>query len=422
MRIDSILLVENERVDYLYPFSIMHSAWEVRCGALMLFEKIKKEFPKSRFIYKGRQNHIESFYARFGIEKQTLNKENILIINSALLPDKAFWNKLKLNYEDFIKDKDNDKIASFIIGNSPVAAFIPKIELDKIKDINNFIRDFFNKSVTSYPQIEMKNGKIINYLWDAIEFNGVAINDDCNYFISSANLNTLVKKGVFLINKNKIIIDKSAKIAPTVVIDASEGNVIIDKNVRILPQSSIFGPCYIGENTIIKAGAKIYGKTSIGNTCKVGGEVENSIIQSNTNKQHEGFLGHSYLGEWVNIGAGTNTSDLKNTYSPISVQLDKTEIDTERTFLGLLCGDHTKTAINTAFTTGTVAGICGIIVADGFLPRYIPSFAWRGTKGCSYYKLDKAIETIDTSMKRRNKKLLPEELKLIKEEFNKVSE
>jgi UDP-N-acetylglucosamine diphosphorylase/glucosamine-1-phosphate N-acetyltransferase len=184
-----------------------------------------------------------------------------------------------------------------------------------------------------------------------------------------------------------------------------------------MPQSTIYGSCYIGCNTTIKVGAKIFSKTSIGPWCKVGGENENAIIQSYSNKQHDGYLGHSYLCEWVNIGAGSNTSDLKNTYGNIKVQLREKEINTERMFMGLLCGDHTKSAINTAFTTGTTAGICGILVADGFLPNVIPSFAWRGTKGCSQYKIDKALETAQIVMQRRNKKLLPEEIELIEQEY-----
>ena len=121
---------------------------------------------------------------------------------------------------------------------------------------------------------------------------------------------------------------------------------------------------------------KIYGKTSIGETCKIGGEVENSIVHAYSNKQHDGYLGHSYLCEWVNLGADTNTSDLKNTYGEIKVNLENKEINTHRIFLGLLCGDHTKAGINTMFTTGTVAGIAGILVNEWFLPNTIPSFSW----------------------------------------------
>jgi UDP-N-acetylglucosamine diphosphorylase/glucosamine-1-phosphate N-acetyltransferase len=171
----------------------------------------------------------------------------------------------------------------------------------------------------------------------------------------------------------------------------------------------------------VKAGAKIYGKTSVGESCKFGGEIENAIIHAYSNKQHEGFLGHSYIGEWVNLGADTNTSDLKNTYANIKVTLEGREIDTEKMFLGLLCGDHTKSAINTSFTTGTVAGVCGILVHDGTLPAVIPSYAWTGRKNSPIYKIDKALDVARIVMARRGKELLPEEELLLRQEYEKVS-
>ena len=422
MNIESILLFESERVDYLYPFSILHCAWEIRCGALMLFEKIQKQFPDARLIFKGRENHVKSFLARYEHDEQNLRKENILVLNSSLLPDNKFWEEIHNKYNKFQAENSEKKSAVFKYKNYPLAAYIPKNELINPTE---FDKQFLPKLLYEYsnvlPQIEVDEPKIINFLWDAIEHNSSAIEDDSGFYQNGSDLNTFNKNGIFTINSKKIIIDKSSKISQSVVLDASEGVIVVGKDVVIQPQSVIYGPCFIGDNTIVKSGAKIYGKTSIGPMCKVGGEIENTIIQSNSNKQHEGFLGHSYLCEWVNIGAGTNTSDLKNTYANIKVQLRIGEIDTGRMFLGLLCGDHTKTAINTAFTTGTTAGICGILVSDGFLPNSIPSFAWRGSKGCTYYKIEKALETAQIVMERRNKKLLKEEIELIKSEYNFIS-
>ncbi len=422
MNVESILLFESERVDYLYPFSILHCAWEIRCGAFMLFEKVQKQFPEARIIYKGRDKHVNSFLARYEHKPQDIRKENILICNSALLPDKAFWDIIKNEYDKFQSQNNEKKSVVFRYQNLPIAAYIPKNELINPTDFDkNFLPKFLYEFANVLPQIDIDEPKVINFLWDAIENNSSAIEDDSRFFENNGDFKSLKNSGVYLINEDNIIIDKSSSIAPTVVIDATEGPVIIGKNVTIMPQSTIYGTCFIGNNSIIKAGAKIFGKTSIGPWCKAGGEIENSIIQSYTNKQHEGFLGHSYLCEWVNLGAGTNTSDLKNTYGTVKVQLRDREINTERMFLGLLCGDHTKSAINTAFTTGTTSGIFGILVADGFLPNVIPSFAWRGTKGCSHYKIDKALETAQIVMKRRNKTLLPEEIELIQQEYKRIS-
>lgn len=387
----------------------------------MLFEKIHKQFPDARIIYKGREKYIKSFLARFEHNEQDLRKENILVINSSLLPDSGFWNNIDKVYSQFQLQNTEKKSAVFRYRNYPVAAYIPKNELINPTEFDkHFLPKLLYEFANVLPQIDIEEPKVINFLWDAIEHNSIAINDDFRFFIHDASIDKLKKSGVYLINEDKIKIDKTSEIAPTVVLDASEGPIIIGKEVKIQPQTVIYGPTFIGDNTLVKCGAKIFSKTSIGHWCKVGGEIENSIIQSYSNKQHEGFLGHSYLCEWVNIGAGTNTSDLKNTYSNINVQLKSGEINTERMFLGLLCGDHTKSAINTTFTTGTIAGICGILVADGFLPNSIPSFAWRGTKGCTHYKIDKALETAQIVMQRRNKNLLPEEIELINSEYNMV--
>ncbi len=183
----------------------------------------------------------------------------------------------------------------------------------------------------------------------------------------------------------------------------------------------LVGPCFIGDNSIIKIGAKIYEKTAIGEWCKVGGEVENSIIHAYANKQHDGFLGHSYLGEWVNLGADTNTSDLKNTYGKISAILRNKEVNSERMFLGLMAGDHTKSGINTMFTTGTVAGVSSNVIGAGYPPRSIPSFSFGGFKDSPVYDFQKAIDVAKTVMLRRQKELLPEEEALLKMEFERLT-
>ncbi|MGA2297736.1 MAG: glucose-1-phosphate thymidylyltransferase, partial [FCB group bacterium] len=282
---------------------------------------------------------------------------------------------------------------------------------------------FFENIISSIgndcTKFDIPDVKVINYLWDAIELNDKEIINDFSYFNSGVKKDDKFEN-VSFINKKDIYLGNDCKLAPNVVIDASDGPVIIDNNVKIMPNSSIFGPCYIGKNSIIRTGAKIYGKTTIGEVCKIGGEVENSIVHAYSNKQHDGYLGHSYISEWVNIGADTNTSDLKNTYGEIKVNLEGREINTHRIFLGLLCGDHSKAGINTMFTTGTVAGIAGILVNEWFLPNTISSFSWGGGKNSSVYKASKAIDIAKIVMARRNKTLLPEEEILIQREHDKI--
>ncbi len=422
MKVDSILLFETEKAESLYPFSIMHTAWEVRCGVFRLFEKVKKYFPNANLIFNGREKHLSSFLARFEHDSQTMKRDNILILHSAILPSTSFFNNLEEAYEKFKKENGEDKSVVFHFNQVPVAAYVPATERinpdEKDKDLfPKFLSDFAG----GLNPVEVPMPKVINYLWDVFDLIEHGIDDDFQYFSNQTDSDLIKTNGVHLVNPAHIKIGKNSKIAPGTVLDASDGKIIIGDNVTIMANAVICGPCFIGDNSTIKISAKIYGKTSIGEWCKVGGELENSVIHAYSNKQHDGFLGHSYLGEWVNIGADTNTSDLKNTYDNIKVRLRDYEVDSGRMFLGFLCGDHTKTAINTSLTTGTVAGICGIIVADGFLPNSIPSFAWRGTKGCSTYKIEKALEVAKKVMNRRGKQLLEEEIELMKEEYMSVT-
>ncbi len=418
MKIDAILLYESPNVTSLYPFTIMHCGWEIRLGSFLYFEKIQKLFPDAKIIYNGREKHLESFLNRYSTHPQNLEKENILILNSTILPEKEFFDSLSELYDQHIKQDLISKSALFVHQGQPVAAFMTAEDIINPSDID---KHFLPKILTDFgrlvPNIEIPRPKLLNFLWDTFDNVGNEINESIAFYTCQPDVQKFLDSGVRLVNTDKIRICDTAHVSPGVVLDASGGCIIIDRNAYIMANAVIMGPCYIGENSTIKIGAKIYGNTAIGPHCKVGGEVENSIIQGYSNKQHEGFLGHSYISEWVNLGADTNTSDLKNTYSNISVNFYKQEIDTGRMFVGLLCGDHTKTAINTSFTTGTVAGICGIIVADGFLPNYIPSFAWRGVKSCSFYKPDRAIETVKIVMARRGKELTQIEETLIREEF-----
>ncbi|MCK5456715.1 MAG: hypothetical protein KAI45_06265, partial [Melioribacteraceae bacterium] len=205
---------------------------------------------------------------------------------------------------------------------------------------------------------------------------------------------------------------------PGAVLDAEEGPIFIDKNATVFPNTVIQGPTSVGENALIKIGAKIYGETSIGPVCKISGEIGESILHSYSNKQHNGFLGHAYLGSWVNIGAGTNNSDLKNNYGNVKVTINDVEIDTGEVMAGLIMGDHAKSGIDTMFNTGTVVGVSANVFGTGFPPKYIPSFSWGGTEGLTTFKFDKAIDVAEKVMVRRNKELTVDENNILKIVFN----
>ncbi len=386
-----IVLTEPQNADALYPFSAMHCAWEVRCGALRLFEKIQRLFPEASLSFAGRDLHLRSFLARTGLAN-TAPTGRTLVIDAGVVPTRA----LQMHIEEAIST--NEPVV-FTTSHGPIGFFSPS-PMPPPAD-------------TQSVAVEAQH---ITYLWDALSHNANAIAHDTQFF---SNTITTVLEGVYCIARERIFLGNNVAIGPCTVLDASEGPIIIGDNARIMPHSTILGPCYIGENSLIKVGAKIYGETSIGEWCKVGGEVENSIIHAYSNKQHDGFLGHSYLGEWVNLGADTNTSDLKNNYGTIRAQLRSDDISTGRMFLGLLCGDHTKSGINTMFNTGTVSGVSANIFGGDFPPKSIPSFSWGGRADAPRFDLEKAVALARTVMARRKRTLLPEEEELLRMEFEK---
>jgi len=213
------------------------------------------------------------------------------------------------------------------------------------------------------------------------------------------------------------VIGEGTKVKPGVVLDAENGPIYIGSNATIFSNAVIEGPAFVGDRSLIKIGAKIYENTSIGEVCKVGGEVEGSIIHSYSNKQHDGFLGHAYLGMWVNLGADTNNSDLKNNYGNVKMVIDGKAVDTGSMFMGLVMGDHSKSSINTMFNTGTVVGVSSNVYGSGFPPKAVPSFAWGGGGELTTYEIGKAIDVARRVMGRRKMELSPVEEAVLRHVF-----
>lgn len=396
----SVLIAEPKSVNNLYPFSLLHCSWEIRCGALRLFEKIQSRFSDSPITFSGRGAHIRSFSSRFSLDYHH-PIGNLLIIHGGLLVTQtlAFIINQAIN-------NTPDQSITFTSNMEVVACYIPehllKTQDQEFQPVSPFFEDYLLHPALKNTVSREVEAHIITYLWDAIHHNGNSINDDSDLFTGFEPIRSSSLLGVFIENPDMVFSGKNISIAPNVVIDATNGAIIIGNSVCIMPQSTIIGPCYIGDSSIVKIGAKLYGNTSIGEFCKVGGEIDTSIIHAYSSKQHDGFLGNSYLGEWVNLGADCNTSNLKNTYGTVSVQLNNKQINTGQIFLGLLCGDHTKAGINTMFTTGTITGIFANIVGGGFFPQAISSFNWGGLPDSPRYQLDKAISVAEIVMKRRN--------------------
>jgi len=243
--------------------------------------------------------------------------------------------------------------------------------------------------------------RLPQYLWDLTSWNEEAIVADS---IDLRDRATAHPAGPYhMIRKEDVLLADKVTIDPGVVLDASKGPIVIDDNVRIGANSVIQGPCHIGSYTQVSALAYIRSGTSIGPGSKVGGEIANSILLANSNKVHEGYLGDSYLGEWVNLGAGTTTSNLKNTYGRITMKIGKKEIHTDRRFLGSIIGDHTKTAIGTRLMSGTYIGYCCLVAASAIPPKFVASFTYMTDKSREKYRLDKTAEMMKQVLGRRGR-------------------
>ncbi|MBX7155668.1 MAG: hypothetical protein K1X91_11985 [Bacteriodetes bacterium] len=406
-----LVLMEENNHDAMYPISVLHTQWELRTGPTTIIEGWQRLLQPLTYKFYGRELHINSFLARYPqYNTQQLAMGKVVVLSPRILPTKEIADVINVclsKHESFLLTF-NKEVVGFVC-HQDVWEMMPQTWTGlRSEDVQAL-----------YKSIEI-HANIINAIHEVLDTIQLAITASIPTNQEPVNESDFRNAGVYTVNPQNIFIGQRADIAPLVVLDASAGPIIIDDNVTIMAHASLQGPCYIGKNSIIKMGAKVYHNTVIGEHCKVGGEVEHSIIQGYSNKQHEGFLGHSYLGEWVNLGADTNTSDLKNTYGNITITQRGNSVQTNRMFLGLICGDHSKSGINTMFNTGTVCGIHANVFGAGYTPTELPSFTWGGIGDNRTYALKMALKVARTVMQRRGKTLLPEEEKLMVQEFDRI--
>jgi UDP-N-acetylglucosamine diphosphorylase/glucosamine-1-phosphate N-acetyltransferase len=218
-------------------------------------------------------------------------------------------------------------------------------------------------------------GWMIRYPWDIVASLGDTLREEWSPADAGA-CDDAATNGALLERHEHIHVGHRARLHPTAVIDAQDGPIFIDDDVIIAPHAVIEGPCYLGPGTRINPHAWLHGPNAIGPVCKIGGEVDGCVFQGHSNKQHGGFLGHSFVGSWVNLGAGTVNSDLKNTYGPVRAAMGEGSVDTGLTFFGATIGDHVKTAIQTAIPTGASIGMASVIAVGGPIPKFVPAFSW----------------------------------------------
>ena len=400
-----ICIYEDSGCNNLLPMVYMRPVYDLFCGIVSLQEKLIRNFPKASITLHTRsvlESVVRDRYPDCLVNDFPAELKEIVFINGrTLLSSETALNKLGKNQ-------------SFTINNKVVAARLSGDQLSTIiKKVQNGITFDLDETTIEKQKID---GVLVEYIWDLIQANSDQIRSDFT-FATEGKVGSVIDDGTVIQDQN-VFIDKTAKIFPQVIVDGSNGPVFIDRNAVIQPNVYIQGPVYIGPSVLIKAGAQIYSGSSIAEGCKIGGEVNNSIISAWSNKAHNGYLGTSYVGSWVNIGAGTNNSNLKNNYGTVKLTVNGEVVDTGLQFMGLIMGDHSKCGINTTFNTGTTVGINCNLYGSAIHKKHISSFTW----GCAVddyttYKLDKALAVNKTVMSRRQHNLSKYEKELLENIF-----
>lgn len=404
-----LCIFEDRKVEKFCPLTLTRPVYDLRCGISTLWEKTLKAISEDGGVNKENIHlSCRSYLApittqRMGVPRvnqlKELKENNVLFINGRLL----FFKEEKISLQG--------KEEIIIQGNNIVYARLAKATLRKLSFSSpEGIEQTINqaKHMVQVKEIESSPGKrengfnLLEYPWDLIRLNAEAIRADFELEGKSGIKGTL-KEGVYLVNSGQIYIGEGTLIEPGVFLNAEKGPIYIDADVKIRPPTVIDGPSYIGKGTVID-GAKIRGGCSIGPACRIAGEIEESIFYAYSNKHHDGFVGHSYVGEWVNLAALTTTSDLKNTYGQIKVHLQGKEIDTCEIKVGSFIADHSKTGIGTLLDAGCIIGVACNVFGGDIASKYIPSFSWGGKDGFTENRLGEAIKVAELVMQRRKVK------------------
>src|SRR5690554_574705 len=325
-------------------------------------------------------------------------EENILI-NSSFLPN-----------DKLVELVQNLKENQLILKGEEIVAFYATELQDEIDFDQYEILDFNHECLT------------VENTWDIFAKNDKAIQADYE-LLTKDRISQPIPKSVNVIAPENIFIEEGAKIN-FAILNASTGVIYIGKNAEVMEGSVIRGPFALGEEAQVKLASKIYGATTVGPHCRVGGEVNNSVLMGYSNKGHDGFLGNSVLGEWCNIGADSNNSNLKNNYDEVKLwsyesgSFEKTGLQ----FCGLMMADHSKCGINTMFNTGTVVGVSANVFGAGFPRNYIPNFTWGGPQGTQNYMINKALQTAEIVMKRRHQELTQDDKDILTHIYNETTE
>ncbi|MFN8284707.1 MAG: putative sugar nucleotidyl transferase [Chitinophagales bacterium] len=371
MPIQHIVLFDGKERDHLLPLTATRAVADLRVGILTIKEKWSTYFNVKADVLT--QDYLQAKYSF----QQT---ENTVFINANILPTDELVNEIKQ-----LKDEHA------LMSNDNTIAFKTEQSITSIADFS----EIFNQ--LNFQIARFSNLQILSNSWNIFSWNGQEIKNDIKLLGLKPNPEKLSSTNTFL--GTEIYVGENVSCECS-VLNAKNGPIYLANDSEVMEGCTVRGPFALGEYASLKMQTKAYGDTTVGPYSKVGGEISNSVIFGYSNKGHDGFLGNSVIGEWCNLGADTNNSNLKNNYGKVSAYSypEKKYINTNLQFCGLIMGDHAKAAINTQFNTGTVVGVCANVFDAGFPPKFVPDFSWGNS---ATFELEKAYEVAQRVMERR---------------------
>lgn len=389
-----VLIFEDQQVSRFLPLAALKPVYGIRSGCRTLQQRFEEELPADLRLCWHMRPHIAPWFreANPGTRVNELCDEELLLLNGRLVCDQ--------------------RVAALASGNgvppgmaivqegSLVACRLAPSTLPQAIDLRAGLFDGM-AIARQLSCTEASDYLMYDNLWDPVALHPDLMQHDRDSFPLGI-IDGEVHPSAVLVNPSAISVARGAVVMAGAVLDASEGYIHIGEEAVVEPQAVLMRNVVLGAGARAKIGAKIYSNVYVGGMSKAGGEIEDSVIEPYANKQHDGFLGHSYIASWCNLGAATNTSDLKNNYGKVSLTLEGRRVPTGLQFLGLLMGEHSKCAIGTLFNTGTVVGTSANVFGAGMPPKEVPSFSWgNGHPAFEPCEVDKVLETARTVMSRR---------------------
>ena len=407
-----VAIFEDENYENFLPLTYTRPVFELKSGMLTLLERAQRLLPESEFLLFTRNYLVPTLKKRVSqpVNKPESIDDETMLVNASLLTNEK------------VKELTNKKIVknSLLIQNGRIA--LGRLSENIARNLGDELckplaSAALKKLAKKCKTLKASNLPLLTYPWDFVNKNAESIKADYSAAEKKESEGTIDDRAAIYGKKQDVYVGKGAFVEAHVTLDARDGPIFIGNEATVHSGSRITGPTYIGNKTIIPSGLIREG-CSIGPVCRIGGELEETIIQGYTNKYHTGFIGHAYIGEWVNMGAATTNSDLKNTYGTVQVSTAGKNVDTGQTKVGCFVGDYVKSSIGTQIYTGKKIGVASQV--HGFLTKDVPSFTiWSeslGSKPVELY-LKSAIETQKRAMSRRNVEQTKEDIELLRKLF-----